>query len=256
LLPVPINQFPELISPNSGRKSKKSLKFANFDESQILEAHEAIQKNENCEQSTPGLVKTQSQRQSVNLIPATDFIGLSKEDLLQENGDIDFDALKDPSKSSDSDPSSSDDQNPSKVKPLPLKRWGTDDIVDTKKKSILANSSGFLNKSITSGLGETSRVSIYVESGAFERKKTGDKSKTVGFKGEKGKKGEKGGKGGNEVKFEVLHERSCEDSVKDSVKIGGDVDFEVMVEGKKGKGARKNSSPAKMHAPPVTPASK
>lgn len=250
---MPLNQFPDLISPNSGRKSKKSLKFANFDESQILEAHEAIQKNESCEQSTPGLVKTQSQRHSVNLIPATDFIGLSAEDLLQENGDIDFDALKEPSKSSDSDPSYSDDQNPSKVQPLPLKRWGTNDIIDSKKKSILANSSGFLNKSITSGLGEKSRVSMHVESGAFERKKTGDKRKTVGFKGNKVEIGEKGGNG---VNFEVLPERSCEDSRQDSVKIGGDVDFEVMVEGKKGKGARKNSSPAKMHAPPVTPAGK
>jgi hypothetical protein len=249
LLPVPKTQFPQSTSPSSGRKSKKSLKFANFDEFQILEAHEAIHKNKNCEQSTPGLVKTQSQRHSVNLIPATDFIGLSKEDLLQENGDIDFDALKEPTIDSDSDPSYSDDQKPSKPQPLPLplKRCGTFDIVDHKKKSILSNSSGFLNKSNISGLSKKSRVSMFVGDVAFERKNTGDKKKTVEFGGVNSRI--------TGVKFEDLPEKSFEDSKQDSVKMGG-VDFEVIVEGKKERqGARGNCSPVKMYAPPVTPAS-
>lgn len=55
LLPASKTQFVEPLSAtNSARKSKKSLKFANFDEGQILEAHDAIHKNENPEQSTPG----------------------------------------------------------------------------------------------------------------------------------------------------------------------------------------------------------
>lgn len=69
---------------------------------------------------------------------------------------------------------------------------------------------------------------MFVGDGTFERKKTGDKRKTVEFRGMIGGPGGVGGvKFEEEVVQEAVIERSHEESGQDSVKIGLGFDFEV-----------------------------